>query len=45
MEKLEKEGIIQGYTIKLNPELQRAHNVVALVVKTENPIKWRSSRK
>lgn len=39
LEKLEKEGIIQGYTIKLNPELQRAHNVVALVVKTENPEK------
>ncbi len=40
LEKLEKEGgVIQGYTIKLNPELQRAHNVVALVVKTENPEK------
>ncbi|ALV63430.1 Transcriptional regulator, AsnC family [Thermococcus sp. 2319x1] len=39
LEKLEKEEIIQGYTIKLNPELQRAHNVVALIVKTKNPEK------
>lgn len=39
LEKLEKEGIIEGYTIKLNPELQRAHNVIALVVKTDNPEK------
>lgn len=37
LEKLEKEGVIQGYTIKLNPELQRAHNVVALIVKTKEP--------
>lgn len=37
LEKLEKEGVIQGYTIKLNPELQRAHNVVALIVKTNEP--------
>ncbi|USS41639.1 TRASH domain-containing protein [Thermococcus aggregans] len=39
LEKLEKEGIIRGYTIKLNPELLRAHNIVALIVKTENPEK------
>lgn len=39
LEKLEKDGIIQNYTIKLNPELQRAHNVVALIVKTDNPEK------
>ena len=39
LEKLEKDGIIEGYTIKLNPELQRAHNVIALVVRTENPEK------
>jgi len=39
LEKLEREGIIQGYTIKLNPELLRAHNVVALIVKTEEPEK------
>ncbi|WP_209476669.1 TRASH domain-containing protein [Thermococcus stetteri] len=39
LEKLEKEGIIQGYTIKLNPELRRAHNVVALIVRTKNPEK------
>lgn len=39
LEKLEKEGIIEGYTIRLNPELQRAHNVIALIVKTENPEK------
>ncbi|MDK2913623.1 MAG: hypothetical protein PWQ79_538 [Thermococcaceae archaeon] len=37
LEKLEKDGVIQGYTIKLNPELQRAHNVVALIVKTKEP--------
>ncbi|ACS90756.1 MULTISPECIES: TRASH domain-containing protein [Thermococcus] len=39
LEKLEKEGVIRGYTIKLNPELLRAHNVVALIVKTEKPEK------
>ncbi|MBC7108905.1 MAG: TRASH domain-containing protein [Methanomassiliicoccales archaeon] len=39
LEKLEKDGIIEGYTIKLNPELQRAHNVIALVVRTEKPEK------
>ncbi|NJE84231.1 winged helix-turn-helix transcriptional regulator, partial [Thermococcus sp. CX2] len=39
LEKLEKEGIIQRYTIKLNPELQRAHNVVALIIKTDEPEK------
>lgn len=39
LEKLEKEGIIEGYTIKLNPELQRAHNLIALIIKTENPEK------
>jgi DNA-binding Lrp family transcriptional regulator len=39
LEKLEKEGIIEGYTIRLNPELQRAHNVIALVVRTEKPEK------
>ncbi|NJE85967.1 TRASH domain-containing protein, partial [Thermococcus sp. CX2] len=32
-------GIIQRYTIKLNPELQRAHNVVALIIKTDEPEK------
>ncbi|WP_461862929.1 TRASH domain-containing protein [Thermococcus sp.] len=37
LEKLERDGVIQGYTIKLNPELLRAHNVVALIVKTEEP--------
>ncbi|ASJ07270.1 TRASH domain-containing protein [Thermococcus pacificus] len=39
LEKLEKEGVIQGYTVKLNPELLRAHNVVALIVKTDEPEK------
>ncbi len=39
LEKLEKEGVILGYTVKLNPELLRAHNVVALIVKTDNPEK------
>ncbi|NJE61180.1 TRASH domain-containing protein [Thermococcus sp. 21S7] len=37
LEKLEREGVIQGYTIKLNPEFMRAHNVVALIVKTDEP--------
>ncbi|WP_297509818.1 TRASH domain-containing protein [Thermococcus sp.] len=37
LEKLQKKGIIQGFTIKLNPELLRAHNVVALIVKTDEP--------
>ncbi|MBO8174259.1 MAG: TRASH domain-containing protein [Thermococcus sp.] len=39
LERLEKEGVIQRYTIKLNPELQRAHNVVALIIKTDEPEK------
>ncbi len=39
LDRLEKEGIIQGYTIKLNPELLRAHNVVALIIKTSEPEK------
>ncbi|MDV3103908.1 TRASH domain-containing protein [Thermococcus waiotapuensis] len=39
LERLEKEGIIQGYTVKLNPELLRAHNVVALIVETDEPEK------
>ncbi|WP_010479673.1 TRASH domain-containing protein [Thermococcus zilligii] len=37
LERLEKEGIIQGYTVKLNPELLRAHNVIALIVETDEP--------
>ncbi len=37
LEKLQKEGVIQGFTIKLNPELLRAHNIVALIVKTDKP--------
>ncbi|ACJ16324.1 transcriptional regulatory protein [Thermococcus onnurineus NA1] len=41
LEKLEKEGIIQRYTIKLHPELQKAHNVVALIIKTDKPEKLR----
>ncbi len=39
LEKLQKEGIIQGFTVKLNPELLRAHNIVALIVRTEEPEK------
>ncbi|NJE04669.1 TRASH domain-containing protein [Thermococcus sp. M36] len=39
LEKLEKDGIILGYTIKINPDLLRAHNVVALIVKTDEPEK------
>jgi len=41
LEKLEKEGVILGYTIKLNPELLRAHNVVALIVQTDKPEKMK----
>ena len=41
LEKLQKEGIIQGFTVKLNPELLRAHNIVALIVKTEEPEKMK----
>ena len=37
LEKLQREGVIQGFTIRLNPELLRAHNVVALIVKTDEP--------
>lgn len=37
LEKLEKEGIIQKYTIKLSPELDRAENIVIMIVKTEDP--------
>ncbi len=37
LEKLEKEGIIQKYTIKLSPELERAENIVIMIVKTEDP--------
>jgi len=37
LEKLEKEGAILKYTIKLNPRLVRGHNVVALIVETEEP--------
>ncbi len=39
LEKLQREGVIQGFTIKLNPELMRAHNIVALIVKTDEPEK------
>ena len=39
LDRLEKEGVIQRYTIKLNPELQRASNVVALIIKTDEPEK------
>jgi len=39
--KLEREGIIEKYTVKLNPQLFRAHNVVALIVKTEEPDKMK----
>lgn len=41
LDRLEQEGIIQRYTVKLNPELQRAHNVVALIIKTDEPEKLR----
>lgn len=39
MEKLEKEGIIKGYTIKISPELERAENIVIMIIKTEIPEK------
>ncbi|WP_297438133.1 TRASH domain-containing protein [Thermococcus sp.] len=41
LEKLEREGIIEKYTVKLNPQLFRAHNVVALIVKTDEPDKMK----
>ncbi len=41
LEKLQKEGVIQGFTVKLNPELLRARNIVALIVKTDEPEKMR----
>jgi len=41
LEKLGREGVIQSYTIRLNPELLRAHNVVALIVKTDEPERMR----
>ncbi|NJE10479.1 TRASH domain-containing protein [Thermococcus sp. MAR1] len=41
LEKLEREGIIKKYTVKLNPQLLRAHNVVALIVKTDEPDKMK----
>ncbi|AIF70122.1 AsnC family transcriptional regulator [Palaeococcus pacificus DY20341] len=37
IEKLEKERIIRGYTIKISPELERAENVVIMIIKTETP--------
>ena len=39
LNRLEREGIIQRYTIKLNPQLQKAHNVIALIIKTDEPDK------
>ncbi|USH00137.1 TRASH domain-containing protein [Thermococcus argininiproducens] len=39
IEKLEKEGIIRGYTIKISPELERAENIVIMIIKTETPEK------
>ncbi|AEC52491.1 transcriptional regulatory protein [Pyrococcus sp. NA2] len=39
LERLEKEGVIKRYTIKLNPELQRAKNIVILIIETEKPNK------
>ena len=39
LDRLEQEGIIQRYTIELNPEFQKAYNVVALIIKTDEPEK------
>lgn len=39
IEKLEKEGIIRGYTIKISPELERAENIVIMIIKTDTPEK------
>ncbi|WP_175059840.1 TRASH domain-containing protein [Thermococcus sp. 2319x1] len=39
IERLEKEGIIRKYTIKIAPELERAENLVLMIIKTENPEK------
>lgn len=37
LERLEKEGIIQKYTIKLSPEIERSGNLLILIVETDNP--------
>ncbi len=37
LERLEKKGIIQKYTVKLSPEIERAGNLVILIVETDNP--------
>ncbi|MEQ9715413.1 MAG: TRASH domain-containing protein [Candidatus Asgardarchaeum sp.] len=36
LERLEKEGIIQKYTIKILPELERTSNTIIMIVKTNN---------
>ena len=37
LERLEKEGVIQKYTVKLSPEIERSGSLVILVVETDNP--------
>lgn len=39
IERLEREGIIRKYTIQIAPELERAENLVLMIIKTENPEK------
>jgi len=37
LERLEKEGIIQKYTIKLSPDIEKSGSLVILIVETGNP--------
>ncbi len=41
LERLEKEGIIQKYTIKLSPVFENAGNLIVMIVETENPENFR----
>ncbi len=44
MERLEKEGVIQKYTIKLSPVFEKVGNLIIMIVETENPEKFREYR-
>lgn len=39
LEKLEKEGVIKKYTIKISPDLERSESIVILILETEKPEK------
>ncbi len=41
IERLEREGVIQKYTIKLSPEFEKMGNLIILIVETENPEKFK----